>query len=538
MASDDLGADDASAEEGGPSEPRPAPRRRKRGSPTIIGMAVAKPAEKISPPKGSPAAPRSPARSLARDGPPPAKPFPARKGVPIPGGKPGGSPLPKRNRPAHDPARQTVADDPDALALKATMEAPAPEIPPLDELAEPASAPAEAPGSDEVDTSETATPDEPLEDLPGEPTSVTASPEPDGATDAASAPAPLPGEPTRPQVGADEIAYEPTRPAAVAPEPSPQDPAPDPALPAAEDLPVSPTVVVDQAALQQQQEQHRLQSGSRAAGTESGEAPLPAEPPASAEPMPPSVTYVVDEPPKRSSAGLVIGVVAGALLLLSALGVGVYFLVFRAGGTDDPNATGAPADDDPSATPAITPPSGPVEVEGEGEEDEEPPEDDEGTAGARGTGSSAVVDLETLEGAEADPPATSRRARRMNEAQRRRMASRLRHRALQRYRAEDWEEAERLYREALTYNSWDVAAVEGVARSLAQRERYPLALAWANLAVERNPRSGTAYRVVGDVYRQAGHPEQALRAYRRGLRRQPEDRWLRRRVRELREDIR
>ena len=77
------------------------------------------------------------------------------------------------------------------------------------------------------------------------------------------------------------------------------------------------------------------------------------------------------------------------------------------------------------------------------------------------------------------------------------------------------------------------AACEGLARAIAQQSRFPEAIAWANLAVERSSRSAASYRVLGDIWRQAGHPDEAARAYRRGLARDPRDRWLRRRLREL-----
>ncbi|HBQ19897.1 MAG TPA: hypothetical protein DEF51_55145, partial [Myxococcales bacterium] len=63
---------------------------------------------------------------------------------------------------------------------------------------------------------------------------------------------------------------------------------------------------------------------------------------------------------------------------------------------------------------------------------------------------------------------------------------------------------------------------------------FPEARAWAQLAVDRNPRSAATYRILGDVWRQAGFDDEARDAYRRGLRRVPDDRWLRQRIRDLR----
>ena len=59
----------------------------------------------------------------------------------------------------------------------------------------------------------------------------------------------------------------------------------------------------------------------------------------------------------------------------------------------------------------------------------------------------------------------------------------------------------------------------------------------AKLAVERNPRSAATHRVLGDIWRQAGVPERARRAYRRGLRRHPDDRWLRQRLQDVRREL-
>lgn len=181
-----------------------------------------------------------------------------------------------------------------------------------------------------------------------------------------------------------------------------------------------------------------------------------------------------------------------------------------------------------------------AEEEGEGAEADGDADDAssiDADADARGAGaaaSAAPLPREALETFDLVRPRLSRRARRLSDAQRRQNATHLKTRALRAYRSAEYAEAEQLYREALTFNTWDVAAVEGLARTLAQQERFPEALAWARLAVERNPRSATAHRVVGDVWRQAGHPDEAIRAYRRGLARSPNDRWLRRRLADVR----
>ena len=144
-----------------------------------------------------------------------------------------------------------------------------------------------------------------------------------------------------------------------------------------------------------------------------------------------------------------------------------------------------------------------------------------------------ATSIEEIESYELERPRPNRRARRMPEAQRRRQATRLRAIGQRQYRDGEHAEAEESYRRALSFNDWDVASLEGLARAVAQQGRYPEAIAWADLAVQRNPRSAAAYRVLGDVWRQAGHPDRARRAYRQGLRRRPGDRWLTRRIREL-----
>src|SRR5690606_22337507 len=146
-----------------------------------------------------------------------------------------------------------------------------------------------------------------------------------------------------------------------------------------------------------------------------------------------------------------------------------------------------------------------------------------------------VVPREQLEGFRLERIRLSRRARRMSEAERRRQALRSRSTGLRLYREGDYAGAEAAFREALEHVPRDTAAMEGMARATAQQSRFAEALAWARLAVQRNPRSATAYRVLGDVWRQAGYPDEAVRAYRRGLARAPDDRWLRQRLREVRE---
>jgi tetratricopeptide (TPR) repeat protein len=278
--------------------------------------------------------------------------------------------------------------------------------------------------------------------------------------------------------------------------------------------------------------------------------------------------YDADLAPKKSRLGLVIGVAAAAAIALAAGGAALWFVVLAPEETVEVAATDAPGESPTAnanpptepegveATPGADPTSDsvvpdPGEAPAEGSEDDEvgadgdEGEDAEGEAGededadeeGDDSASSApgeVVPRAELEGFELALPTLARRARRMPRPQRTRTARTLRAQAIRAYRADDFAEAERLYREAMTYETWDVAAAEGAARSIAQQRRLPEALAWANLAVERNPRSGAAYRVLGDVWRQAGHPDEAARAYRRGLARRPADRWLRQRLRDVR----
>jgi tetratricopeptide (TPR) repeat protein len=175
-------------------------------------------------------------------------------------------------------------------------------------------------------------------------------------------------------------------------------------------------------------------------------------------------------------------------------------------------------------------PAEPVAVEDgdEGAEEGEEEANDADEEHAPAAGERAEVQPFELE-----LPRLSRRARRMTVRQRRRQSTRLKASALRSYREEDYAAAERLYREAMEYNNWDVGAVEGLARSTARQSRFDEAVAWAQLAVSRASRSPIAYRVLGDVWRQAGHPDEARAAYERGIARSPNDRWLRQRLRDI-----
>jgi len=207
-------------------------------------------------------------------------------------------------------------------------------------------------------------------------------------------------------------------------------------------------------------------------------------------------------------------------------------------GDDDGPAGDDPAGDDPAGDdPAGDDPAGddlaaadPVDDPNSGDDSapDEPAGDDAAPAPSAGPAS-----IEAIEAFELERLRVSARARRMPEADRRRLAGRIRARALRAYREESWDAAATAYREALAFNDWDVASIEGMARTRARQGNFPEAIAWAELAVQRNPRSPATHRVLGDVWRQAGHSDRARSAWRRGLRRHPDDRWLRQRIREL-----
>ncbi|MEQ9074767.1 MAG: tetratricopeptide repeat protein [Sandaracinaceae bacterium] len=376
---------------------------------------------------------------------------------------------------------------------------------------------------------------------------------------------------TQPQLDApDELAAEATQPAAPLPTPEPAAPAPRPPAeqpsvevasearptPPPDDFVSVPTVVVDPSAVGAEPAptySMDMRSGHVSlAHEETSQVALPAELP--------------DELPK-SRVGLFVGLGALALLVVGVGGAAAYLLlappdesapIAHVGAEDTPE--GDDSEGDEGAAPVADPDA--VSTEEATAETEATPTTDQG-ADEEGTDDADLADeAEAGEGAadadedegesETAPAPTgdltreamlafeleslrpSRRASRMTQARRRAQADRLKSRALRAYRGEAHDEAERLYREALTYNSWDVAAIEGLARATAQQGRFPEARAWAQLAVDRNPRSAATYRILGDVWRQAGFDDEARDAYRRGLRRVPDDRWLRQRIRDLR----
>lgn len=242
--------------------------------------------------------------------------------------------------------------------------------------------------------------------------------------------------------------------------------------------------------------------------------------------------------PAASNRGM-LWAIAGVVLLAALAGVAV--LVFGSG--DDPPAADAsepPSDSPETPAPEATAAS-PDEAPDVASPDETSEDATEETAEAADPANEvgetdappSDATREEMLAFELEPPRPSRRVSRMSQADRRRRSTRAKRLALSAYRDGEHAESERLYREALTYNSWDVAAVEGLARAIAQQGRFPEARAWAQLAVDRNARSAQAYRVLGDVWNQAGFADDARNAWRRGLVLDPNDRWLRQRLSEL-----
>ena len=525
--------------------PTPGPRRVKRRSPTLIGMAVAKP-EPIAPPES---APKPPAKSGER-----RKPFPSpKKGAGL-----GSVPkLPPRKLPprqaqkpaATEPAGEVVSAEP--LDASPTQVAPAPAssagskinawspaaVPTADTGAPPLDAPPPSEGpalSFEDSSTERLVPrltsggvaldPRPLE---SEVTQIT-EPE-DAPAPAAKGRTPMTETPLEEllQQAGDSIPVP-----SVVVEPEPADPEP-----LFEELHVESTKIVSPAERSAEAEVYQLDLGSGEL-VKQGETEL-------------------DEVPK-SNVGLMI---AGALGVVLIVGVGVgigYFLMTP----DAPEAVAANPSavaDEAAADEAVADESASagsmadeavadeavadeaVADEAVADEAEALPDDaaadsaapDDTTDQASPTPAGEQASIAAIEAFELSLPETSPRARRMTEAERRSQSGRFRGRALRAYRAGEFSEAATHYRTALTYNDWDVASVEGMARTMARQGNFPEAIAWAELALRRNPRSAMAYRVLGDVWRQAGHPDRARSTWRRGLRRHRDDRWLRQRLRDL-----
>ncbi|MBX3270301.1 MAG: tetratricopeptide repeat protein [Sandaracinaceae bacterium] len=338
-----------------------------------------------------------------------------------------------------------------------------------------------------------------------------------------------------------ELAEEATRPALALPEVDPEDGEPSLPPPGLEDFVPVATVIVDPATLETPAQVYTMD-------LESGHVSMQGLPADAGEVR-----------PRRSPVlWIALGLVAAVLIVAGGAAVGVLIMRPSAPVAVPSTATrgpeGAPAGDpaSPSGAPvepvptAATEPTGNVapavaaepaeaapagEDDGADEADDEADTDDAEELAPAAAGEAAPI--AAIEAYRLTLPRLSPRARRVPVAERRRLAGRLRARAGLAYREQRWAEASRLYAEALTHNDWDVAAIEGMARSRAREGQFPEAIAWAELAVTRNARSAATFRILGDVWRQAGHDDRALAAWRRGLRRHPDDRWLRLRIREL-----
>ncbi|MCB9593422.1 MAG: hypothetical protein H6719_11880 [Sandaracinaceae bacterium] len=549
------------SDSGGDTPDQPVRARRVRTrEPTLIGMVAAKPTP-IEPPSIEPQSiePQSiepatlepatvePASAPAAPPPPAAKKaFPAPSSGVVPKappaftarGLPPRKPFPRR--PPEPPPK--AKPEPEPAAVEPELASPS-EPPPEDLGGEPTQAAAERPGArtlmDDWSSAE-------IPDVGEEDDDVSAAPLAGESTQVTDEPEAIHTDPGLEIPFEGELASEPTMPAASALEPESRvtDPLP-PGAPVGvrpepvvhDDLVPVSTVIVDPASLKQPAQVYTMDMDSGRIAMQTGD----------------EEAYVV--PGTKSSMGLWIGLAIGGVLVV-AVGVGLGYAFMSGGSGDSIVATESGADPEPAVEPtqAVADPAEPVvrepsepnappnaqpnaEPDGtepiaedgeEGEEGEEDADDEPVAPVAAGT-----VSIADVEAYELELPRLSRRARRMTQAQRRQQSGRLRARAFAAYRAERWEDAATSYAEALTINDWDVASVEGMARTRARQERFPEAVAWAELAVQRNARSAATFRILGDVWRQAGHPDRAREAWRRGLRRHPDDRWLRQRIRDL-----
>ena len=535
---------DGSDEKAPPPRPgaEPEPRRRVRArQPTLLGVAAPSLAATIA----AAAKEASAAPPAKRAAPPKPASSPGKPGVPKPGAALGrtlsGSGAPKR-----EPARSEALPSklaPKLAPPKAAIGAPKIERPKA--IEPPSGEPAAPVVVPPVETAEQA-------DLEASPTHVGAAPETPVGEGFAGPPLEsgfagpaleladeLAGEST--QVAAaqppaqlendvPDLPFEATVPAAKLPEPEPPEiEEPVRETPPPKELAVEPTVVVHPSLTSASKpETYRLD-------VRSGVVELAPD---------------VEEPPPKKTGSMMLLAVLGGVAALLVVGIGITAVLLLA--PDDPEEVVAPAT--AATAPSAVEPTAPVPEPGEraapgeiavapapapaapapeGEDGEEPALDEEAGGDEPAPVTGPVVSRAEIDAYDLDEPRLSRRARRMPAAERRRHALRLRNAGLRLYREGSYAEAEASFRQGLEHLPRDGAACEGLARAIAQQSRFPEALAWASLAVERSSRSGAAYRVLGDIWRQAGHPDEAARAYRRGIARDPRDRWLRQRLREL-----
>lgn len=522
----------------GSDGPRPLPRKVRTRQPTLIGIATAKPTP-IEAPKAEAAPPKKPPPEAKKPLPAPsesgvsAKPaFPTR---PTGGVPPRHRPFPPRPRSAPPPPPPERTTDPDPavapalsaeeLASQPTKLLPsAPPPPPEPDIAlEPTLAAVDGVAVRSlVDEWAPAAPpaeDEGAPPLAAEITQVTDEPEA------------IHTDPGLEVPFEGELAAEATRPVVPAPLDSP--PGDDDAGPVSvpDLVPVS-TVIVDQASLAQPAQVYTMD-------LESGYVAMQTDEP-------------IEIPGRKVPIGLIVGGLVAALVIVG-VGIGVGFVLMSGGSREEPvdgptgAAPGGQAVEDPVAAPSEEPPA-PEEAAPAAPTEAAPPPPSEAVAEAPADAegedhgedampapAGGAASIEEIEAFDLPLPRVSRRARRLSDAERLSQGGRHRARGLSAYREQRWDDAVRELTAALEHNDWDVAAMEGLARTRARQGQFPEAVAWAELAVRRNSRSAATHRILGDVWRQAGHDDRALAAWRRGLRRHPEDRWLRMRIRELSE---
>ncbi len=509
----------------GSEGPRPLPRKVRTRQPTLIGIATAKPTP-IEAPKADVVAPKKPPAEAKKPLPAPsesgvsAKPaFPTR---PTGGVPPRHKPFPPRPRSAPPPPPPERATDPDPsvapvlsaeeLASQPTKLLPSAPPPPMDIALEPTQAAVDVGAVRAMDGDEGAPP------LAAEVTQVTDEPEA------------IHTDPGLEVPFEGELAAEATRPVVSAPLDSPPDDGDAGPVSVPDLVPVS-TVIVDPASLAQPAQVYTMD-------LESGYVAMQTDEP-------------IEIPGRKLPLGLIVGGLVAAVVIVG-VGIGVGYVVMS-GGDDAPadaptgaapadeaveDAVAEPSEDPPAPEPAPTTPTteaappAPAEAVAEAPAEGEGEDEGEDAMPAPAAGAASIADIEAFE---LPLPRVSRRARRLSDEERLSQGGRHRARGLSAYREQRWDDAVQEFAAALEHNDWDVAAMEGLARTRARQGQFPEAVAWAELAVRRNSRSAATHRILGDVWRQAGHDDRALAAWRRGLRRHPEDRWLRMRIRELSE---
>lgn len=306
------------------------------------------------------------------------------------------------------------------------------------------------------------------DELPGEPTQVGAK------TDETPSPAAV-AEQTHPEVEMPAVSEPPSEP----PPPAP--------------LPVEPTVVVHPSATS-------VPAQTYAVDMRSGSVQL---------------APATDPPPaKKSSSGMWIAL--GAVALVGILGAGTAAVVYVLYLSPDEGPVSRPLPRDPEPAQQGQPEVAVVDPAPPALEGLPPP-------------AAQQVPREQMVGFELDRPRMSPRSSRMTRQQRLRATARPRLRAQTLLRAGQDAQAEAVFRDVLTIMPADGDSLEGLALATLRQGRYPEARAWAQAAVDRT-RSATAYRLLGDAWSQAGHPDEARLNYEAGRLLHPNDRQLRQRL--------